>query len=91
MKPIVVSIDGQPITYHLRQTRAPRDYDGFGTLTVSVFDDMRWVLIKEEHLQWQSVRYSSGMFAAIEPDEHMRDQIIQELWKRFQNNGNLAA
>lgn len=52
---------------HTRYTTAPVDYDGFGTQTERVVgrdkrgQDIREVVIQGDHLQWQSMRYGSGL------------------------------
>ncbi len=67
-------------------TNAPEAYDGFGTETVEAI--LHWmdrgmhtryrrVRILEEHLDWQTARYRSGMYGAMTPEEWLkfREQI----------------
>jgi hypothetical protein len=92
---IKVQIGGdESVTYHAIDTAAPADYDGFGTFEVIRYNDgtelrdgtprmVRVVLVRAEHLNWQTARYSSGMFAAT-PTVHDVEHIATELWKRLQ-------
>jgi hypothetical protein len=56
----VAEIDATP-EYSFGSTRAPADYDGFGTLTLGTEGDERLVAIRREHLAWQTSRYASGL------------------------------
>jgi hypothetical protein len=47
-------------------TDAPADYDGFGTITLEEVDGMRKVLIINEHLNWQRMRYWSGLHQVLD-------------------------
>lgn len=84
-----ISIGGDTVVYNVRQTRAPRDYDGFGTIQLATFagENERYperiVLIRDEHLGWQTARYSSGLFACTEPDFLNIDAIRTEIWQRI--------
>lgn len=57
-------------------TTAPIEYDGFSTRTVAEVAGRdkssgkvyRQVEIKDEHFEWQTSRYASGMHAAHSPD-----------------------
>jgi hypothetical protein len=72
MKTITIAINGDTVTYVLAATTAPKEYDGFGTFTLTTIDAdvngraardgkaLRVVLIRQEHLQWQTMRYHSG-------------------------------
>lgn len=75
-------------TYHIKQTSAPVAYDGFGTFTVQEWtgDGRTWrlVLILDRNLQWQSGRYSSGMYSATDPDWDCRKAVIEKLWRRVE-------
>ena len=88
---IEVSVGDLRKTYHIVQTRAPKDYDGFGTFTIHEYDagpehkadSFRVVLIPEDAFKWQTLRYASGMFAFTAP-EYVDDGAIQDaLWKRI--------
>jgi hypothetical protein len=89
--PITVSIAGESIDFHLRRTSAPKAYDGFGTLTIYEYegspllkaDGYRLVLIRSEHLGWQTSRYSSGMFAAELPEQWQYGEVIELLRRRL--------
>lgn len=48
-------------------TDAPEDYDGFGTETVKVIGKTRRGMVRmvetpQEHVEWQRLRYASGMY-----------------------------
>jgi hypothetical protein len=89
--PITVSIAGESVDYHLRRTGAPKAFDGFGTIAIYEYDggpehkadSFRLVLIRSEHLGWQTSRYSSGMFAAEPPEEWQYSEVIELLRKRL--------
>lgn len=60
----------------IRVTNAPVRADGFGTQTVEALDvrgprDERYrrVAIRPEHLEWQTARYQSGMWAACTEEQ----------------------
>lgn len=85
-------------------TCAPKNYDGFGTVTLGtiekdhaniIFDltiksDLRLVMVLDDHVGWQSARYSSGMetcFVAPGPVEQGMDGYLHEwIWERIQPN-----
>lgn len=81
---IEVKIGKSTVTYGARVIDAPKEYDGFGTLTVSESSGRRLVLIQEQHLDWQVGRYASG--------RHMNDEVTlgyfnqkdveDRLWKK---------
>lgn len=70
----------------LMVTPANDRYDGFGTETVMVLDQKtrsgnhwRLVEILDEHFNWQTMRYSSGMYPCIPVetyDEWVRDGFV---------------
>lgn len=49
-------------------TTAPKNYDGFGTITLETFEKTeqhighRMVAIQPEHIEWQTCRYGSGLY-----------------------------
>lgn len=62
-----------------RVTNAPEDYDGFCTHTTEELGgDYRVVDILEEHLQWQTNRYQSGMYfpMTLEKWEELRPRLL---------------
>jgi hypothetical protein len=65
--------------YYAYRTNAPVDYDGFGTFEIKSFqyDDVRCVLIREEHLEWQWMRYRSGM-RMLETIDYMNEVYITD-------------
>jgi hypothetical protein len=92
---ITVAIDDQPVTYFVAQTTAPKAYDGFGTINVfETYGDtgnernVRIVLIREEHFNWQNGRYNSGLYYATHYD---KENIAQELWKRLAGQSEIVA
>ena len=64
-------------------TDAPEAYDGFGTFTLETINDeadesskiFRLVLIRTEHLQWQTGRYSSGLYSC---DHEAADRLTDQ-------------
>ena len=66
MSTIRITINNNSITYAIRETNAPRNYDGFGTITLVDHGDARTVAIVPEHLHWQTTRYGSGLFGCRE-------------------------
>ena len=57
----------------LRYTTAPVDYDGFGTVDHGIVGEtsgkeVRLVGISPEHLDWQEMRYGSGMHCSHSKD-----------------------
>jgi hypothetical protein len=80
------------VCYYAVQTSAPIDYDGFGTIELSCWEHdgvqgnnkrTRVVLVRGEHLNWQTARYSSGNHYSGIPDYCDMDDVEQELWKRL--------
>ncbi len=73
--------------FHALDTTAPADYDGFGTFAVHAYDNgadgiIRTVLVREEHLAWQTARYSSGLKSAT-PTLHDESAIREAIWNRI--------
>jgi len=72
-------------------TTAPESYDGFGTFTVQILDETdgkktRLVLINTVYLQWQTSRYSSGLYGCdLEQPEEITtlEDITNILLKRI--------
>lgn len=79
---IAIGSGDEAVTYHVMDTSAPVDYDGFGTFAITEYDGTRTVLIRAEHYQWQTARYGSGMKACT-PTLHDMGAIQQALWKRL--------
>jgi len=76
--------EGVPVLFHVRETRAPKAYDGFGTFTLSEYASYgRLVMIRDEHLAWQQGRYASGIFACDPPEYFNAREIEVELWKKL--------
>jgi hypothetical protein len=82
---IQVKIGDTSVNYVIKLTRAPREYDGFGTFTVQIGmpDHFRLIAIREEHSQWQMSRNSSGNFATTEPEDIDQQNVENALWKRL--------
>lgn len=87
---LTVAIGCRPVVhYDVVKTNAPRDYDGFGTVTVFESgshkdrDLVRIVLIRVEHAKWQTARYASGLHTFEDNDLVSIDDVIDELWKRL--------
>ena len=60
-------------------TTAPVDYDGFGTETVAIVGmfhkkPLRHVETPVEHVEWQRMRYGSGLHCALDTEEFARIQ-----------------
>jgi hypothetical protein len=87
---IDIQIGGDRVVFVVAATTAPKSYDGFGTFTLAEIgtedNPQRLVLIREEHLQWQTTRYGSdgateaGWFDWFHP-EHI--DVAPVLWKRL--------
>lgn len=61
-------------SYRGYQTTAPEDYDGFGTITLHRNSpELRWVLVRVEHENWQIPRYRSGLYSVIPFDSDNPD------------------
>jgi hypothetical protein len=82
---ITVKIGSAEVTYALKLTRAPRDYDGFGTFTLQTGwpDDQRLCCVREEHLMWQTARNASGGFAMVDPEGLTEQLVADALWARL--------
>jgi hypothetical protein len=81
---IPVTIGPDRVNYIVKITKAPKDYDGFGTFTLQggMPDGERIVCIREEHLNWQLARYGSGMFPA--EDVGLDYRLIESaIWARL--------
>jgi len=82
---IKVMIGAASVDYVVMLTRAPREYDGFGTFTLQDWNtEGRLVCIREEHLQWQLGRNGSGGFSTVEPDvdaQAIQDALWARLWR----------
>lgn len=76
--------DGE-VTLHLYRTTAPERYDGFGTVTLTTYDDERYVLIPEVALEWQLSRYGSGLYPVTPDDGYDRADIATRLSERIRN------
>ncbi len=78
----------EPTYWHVRQTDAPVEYDGFGTFAVAEYDEggkqQRIVLIRDEHYNWQSARYGSGFHSCKETYLDAA-AVAETLWRRLQN------
>jgi hypothetical protein len=68
--------------WRIVDTNAPKDYDGFGTFTVHEYEGTRTVLIREEHYDWQTIRYQSGNNWS-RPSDFDGALVAEELWKRL--------
>ena len=80
------------VTYLIAETQAPKDYDGFGTLSLVEIphgsegrNPTRIVLIRSEHANWQIPRYNSGNFAVAKPTGFtgiaVRKHLVEALYK----------
>jgi len=83
MNNISVTIGNDLVLYQIRQTKAPCQYDGFGTFEVANYAGDRVVLIRDEHYQWQMGRYASGLFACDEPALTDIADVKAILWRRI--------
>jgi hypothetical protein len=72
----------EPTVWHIVDTKAPKNYDGFGTFTINEYYGTRTVLIRAEHFQWQTARYSSGIHG-WEPTLHDEGDIAEAIWHRI--------
>ena len=81
---LTIRVNEDQVVYHVRETRAPKAYDGFGTFTISEYHGYgRLVAIRDEHYAWQTGRYSSGIFACEPPEYFDQKAIETEIWKRI--------
>lgn len=76
------------VTYHVWRTRAPREYDGFGTLEVDHSEpapqgEERIVLIQAEHERWQLRRYASGSHKSKPEDARVAHYLVGLLADRL--------
>ena len=70
----------------LRVTDSPEGYDGFGTKTVEWLGcstkkgPVRTVEIQDEHFDWQTMRYSSGLHLWMDFERwvDLRDLLIED-------------
>lgn len=76
--------------YHAMDTKAPSDYDGFGTFTICEIDGTRTVLIRDEHFLWQTQRYSSGLNCFAVPTMHDIIAIEDALCDRLRGTSELS-
>lgn len=86
MKTVTIGIGGPMpdlTIWHIVDTNAPADYDGFGTFAVTEYEGTRTVLIRTEHYNWQTMRYSSGNHWHKE-SVHEEAAVAQALWHRLQ-------
>ena len=82
------------VIYYAVCTSAPVDYDGFGTITLLpdyYFSDTgkecRLVLIEKDHLQWQTMRYRSGVHRVEAADDDLELEIRKRAVERFVKGG----
>lgn len=63
--------------YQFFETRAPRAFDGMGTIEYYADEAIRYVLIDENQVAWQTTRYRSGNFA-VAPSEAVCELTIEK-------------
>ena len=84
--PITIgSAENSNAVYYLVETNAPPDYDWFGTFTYQGSGDGdRFVMIREERLESQLMRYRSGLHK-INPVrlDWVGNAIYEDLWNRL--------
>jgi len=89
---VKVTIGAVSVDYIIQQTRAPSDYDGFGTFTLQngLPDDARLVCIRKEHFSWQYGRYCSGVgYTPSDPPAGIDVKDIEDaLWRRLWKGKN---
>ena len=82
-----VQIGTWKATYILAETNAPVRYDGFGTLTIYQGPrdggTIRYVLVQEDHLDWQEGRYRSGLHTFEVPETDLSGYAQKELHDRL--------
>lgn len=89
LETVAISIGDETVNYFIATTSAPREFDGFGTLTLAEIPagkhDKLWrvVLIRSEHLGWQSSRYSSGLHAVERPIGFDASGVRAHLWEHL--------
>jgi hypothetical protein len=67
-------------------TDAPKCYDSFGTSTVEALDvrtihgQIRRVAVHEDHVEWQIMRYQSGLYVGLTPEQwgDFRDLVVKQ-------------
>ncbi len=72
-----VSIGSWSVTYKASWTKAPPDYDGFGTVEIYKDGCERLVLIDTKHFEWQVQRNSSGNYPTWPIEEDISEQWIE--------------
>lgn len=75
---IEVKIGRYEMTYLVYKTQAPEEYDGFGTLEIAKSGEMRYVVIKQQHEDWQIKRYASGRFGAQKIEEPTLVKMVED-------------
>jgi hypothetical protein len=91
---VTIKIGDGEVTYAVKQTRAPRSYDGFGTFTLQdgLADNSRLVMVRKEHLTWQEGRNASGLGTFLYDPEYATQQDVEEaLWKLLTNALSVPA
>ena len=86
---IKVTVGCFECTYHCYETTAPKNYDGFGTLTIYSAPEgegiVRYVLIPAASLPWQTARYSSGLHTPTPVDfvseNDLKDRLLERLFR----------
>jgi hypothetical protein len=87
---INIAIHGVVNTFHVIETDAPKDYDGFGTFAICEVPQadgrrpLRTVMIREEHEGWQVARYRSGM-NVVAPTNFAMEDIAEFLWTKLRS------
>jgi hypothetical protein len=80
------------MNHETRYTDAPEDYDGFGTRTTKAEvatrkgRTLREVSIKTESLNWQTMRYSSGLYACL-TEEQFDEALEMNLYMLVPSDG----
>lgn len=77
--------------WHIVETNAPEKYDGFGTFTIKragqdLRGDLRVVLVRDQHLEWQRARYASGLFDSGRSTALSVAEVAALFWKRIRDN-----
>lgn len=88
---VTVKIGESEVVYAMKLTRAPEDYDGFGTFTLQTGwpDESRLCCVREEHLLWQTARNASGGFAMVDLPEGFSVKLVEDaLWARLWRGEN---
>jgi hypothetical protein len=72
-------------------TSAPESYDGFGTLTIVHETDLndkpiRYCIVRQEHFEWQTMRWHSGGHRIWQEDDlplrWIEEQLVERLVKK---------